>query len=246
MLAKPSWRDPMADRSKTAKPAAPRGAGKPRANARKTASAKAGTSRAGSSATTTTPIPAAGPSAAMPATAVQAAHCKEAVMTTETPTETVAKAMEAVVPMMEKASAETMEQAKAQYALMNEKLTEMMEHSMKSITEMNEFAKGNLDALIASAKAATSGAETLTAAVVETSKKNFDEAQEMVKALATVKTPNEAMQLQSDFAKAQFEKTVAAWSHMSETMLKVTGEVFQPLSSRMAVAAETVKKAMAN
>lgn len=169
-------------------------------------------------------------------------------MTTETkinPTETVAKAMEAVVPAMEKASAETMAQAKAQFETLNAKMAEMMEHSMKSVTEMNEFAKGNLDAMIASAKAATAGAETLTSAMVETSKKSFEEAQEALKALTSAKTPNEALQLQSEFAKAQFEKTVATWSHMSETMLKVSGEVFQPLSSRMAVAAETVKKAIA-
>lgn len=159
--------------------------------------------------------------------------------------ETVTKVMQSAVPAMEKASAETMAQAKAQFETLNAKMAEMMEHSMKSVTEMNEFTKGNLDAMMASAKAATSGAETLTSAMVETSRKNFEEAQEMLKALTSARTPNEAMQLQSDFAKAQFEKTIATWSHMSETMLKLSGDVFQPLSSRMAVAAESVKKSMA-
>lgn len=151
---------------------------------------------------------------------------------------------QAAASEVEAASTDALAQAKAGYETMNVKMTEAMEQTMKSMTEMNEFAKGNVEAMIAAAKAATAGAETLTAAVVESTKKNFEEAQEAFKAMTSAKTPNEAMQLQGDFAKAQFEKTVAAWSHMSETMLKVSGEVFQPLSNRMAVAAESVKKAI--
>lgn len=146
---------------------------------------------------------------------------------------------------VEKATAEAVAQAQSGYEAVNSKVTQAMEKTMKSITEVNEFAKGNLEAMIASAKAATAGAETLTAAVVEQSKKNFEDAQEAFKALSSAKTPNEALQLQTEFAKAQFEKGVAAWSQWSETVLKVSGDVFQPLSSRVALASETVKKAYA-
>ncbi len=169
----------------------------------------------------------------------------DSAMTTENVTDAVKKSLGEVLPAIEKAAAETMEKAKAQYEIMNAKLAEAMEQTMKSMTDMNEFAKGNVEAMIASAKAATAGAETLTAAIVENSKKSFEEAQATFKAITAAKSPNEALQLQSEFAKAQFEKTVAAWSQFSEAMLKASGEVFQPLSSRMALAAESVKKAYA-
>jgi phasin family protein len=159
--------------------------------------------------------------------------------------ETVMKPFEAVVPAIEKAAADGVAQAKATQEQVNAKMTEVMETMMKSMTEMSEFAKGNLEAMMASAKAAAAGAETLSTTMVETSKKQIEEAQAAWKAMTSAKTPNEMLTAQNEFAKAQFEKTVAAWSHLSETMLKLSGDVVQPLSNRMAVAAETVKKAVA-
>lgn len=145
---------------------------------------------------------------------------------------------------IEQVSTEAMVDAKARYAAVNDKISEAMEKTMKSMTEVNEFAKGNMEAMIASAKAATAGAETMTASLVEHSKKNFEDAQEAFKAITAAKSPNEALQLQTEYAKAQFEKGVAAWSQWSETMLKVSGDMFQPISSRMALATETVKKSV--
>jgi phasin family protein len=155
---------------------------------------------------------------------------KEAPMTTETLT----KPFEAIAPAVEKATAE-----------MTAKVKDLMEKNMKSMTEMTEFAKGNVEALVESAKAAAAGAETLTAHFVETSKKSVEEAQAAFKTMTAAKTPNELMAAQNEFAKAQFDKAVANMSHFSETWMKLAGDVVQPISSRMAVAAETVKKSIA-
>jgi hypothetical protein len=77
---------------------------------------------------------------------------KDAPMTTETLT----KPFEAIAPAVEKATTE-----------MTAKVKDMMEKNMKSMTEMTEFAKGNVEAMVESAKAAAAGAETLTAHFVE-------------------------------------------------------------------------------
>ncbi len=155
---------------------------------------------------------------------------KDAPMTTETLT----KPFEAIAPAVEKATAE-----------MTAKVKDMMEKNMKSMTEMTEFAKGNVEAMVESAKAAAAGAETLTTHFVETSKKSMEEAQAAFKTMTSAKTPNELMAAQNEFAKAQFDKAVANMSHFSETWMKLAGDVVQPISSRMAVAAETVKKSIA-
>lgn len=173
--------------------------------------------------------------------AVPAAEMKETAMNQET----VMKTFENVVPAMEKATADVVAQTQAAQEQMGEKMREMMEKSMKSMTEMTEFAKGNIEAMIESAKAAATGAETITTHLVETSKTAMEEAQAAFKAMTTAKSPNELMQAQNEFAKAQFDKAVATWSHMSETWLKVAGDVAQPISSRMSVAAETVKRSVA-
>ncbi len=121
------------------------------------------------------------------------------------------------------------------------KFREMMEKQMAGMTEMTEFAKGNVEALVASAKAATAGAETIATTVVEHGRKRFEDTSAAMRAMASAKTPQEAMQLQSEFARGAFDAGVAMWSKLSETMLKVSGEVSQPLSNRAALATEQAK-----
>ena len=60
--------------------------------------------------------------------------------------------------------------------------------------------------------------------------------------------PNKAailFRLQSEFAKSQFDSIVAESSKVSEAVLKLAGEMFEPLSTRYSVAAERVKSAIA-
>lgn len=141
----------------------------------------------------------------------------------------------------DKAATDAFAAAKPTYEAFAGKAKEMIEQNMKSMTEMTEFAKGNVEAMVASAKAATTGAETIMAAVVEHGKKQYEGSTAALKSFTTVKTPAELFQLQNDFIKGQFDQTVAMWSNLSETMLKVAGEVTQPLSSRMALATEQMK-----
>lgn len=155
------------------------------------------------------------------------------------------KPLEAVVPAVEKAAADFVSQTQAAQGQVADKVKEYMEKNMKTMTDITDFAKGNVEALIESAKAAAAGAETLTTHFVENSKKSAEEAQAAFKSFTAVKSPNELLAAQNEFAKAQFDKAVSNMSHFSETWLKLAGEVVQPISNRMAVAAETVKKSVA-
>lgn len=167
---------------------------------------------------------------AKPATAAKASPTKAAAAKTETTAEATAENI--------------LNSAVANFDFSGEKVSKMMEKSMKSVGEVTEFAKGNVEAALASAKAAAKGAEQISQYFVETSKKQFEEAQAVLKNIASVKSPNEAFQLQNDFAKSQFDAAVASWSKLSETMLKVAGDVTQPLSARVALATDNVKKAI--
>jgi hypothetical protein len=60
---------------------------------------------------------------------------------------------------------------------------------------------------------------------------------------ATVKSPTELFQLQSEFAKASFDNAVAEASRVSEAWLKIAGDIAQPISNRYALAAEKIKSA---
>ncbi|WP_164156346.1 phasin family protein [Sandarakinorhabdus rubra] len=123
------------------------------------------------------------------------------------------------------------------------KSKEAVEASMKSLDELNDMARANIDALIASARVATTGVEQVMNRLTEVSKASFEETTAMVKKLAAAKTPNELMQLQSDFAKAQFDSAVAEYSKLTEMMVKLAGDVMEPVQNQVAVATDKMKAA---
>ncbi|WP_232328858.1 MULTISPECIES: phasin family protein [Sphingomonas] len=118
-----------------------------------------------------------------------------------------------------------------------------VERSTKLVEELNEFNKGNIEALVESGRVAAKAAETLGQQAAETARKNFEQTTAALKNFASAKTPTEFFQLQSEFARTAFDQLIAETSKNSETLLKVAGDVFQPISNRFAVAAEKFKAA---
>ena len=113
--------------------------------------------------------------------------------------------------------------------------------SSKMFEEAGAFGKGNVEALVESSKIAAKGFETLSQEAAEYGRKSFEDATAAFKTLASVKSPTEFMKLQSDFVRGAFDAMVAETSRSTETMLKLAGEVAQPISNRIAVAAEKMK-----
>lgn len=129
------------------------------------------------------------------------------------------------------------------FADVNARAKSAMERSTKMFEELNDFSKGNIEALVESSKVAAKVAEQLGQNAAETARKNFENATAAMKSFASVKTPTEFFQLQSDYARSAFDQLISETSKNSETMLKLAGDVFQPISNRFAVAAEKMKAA---
>lgn len=143
------------------------------------------------------------------------------------------------------AQAETaISNGKAAMEQVTAKSKEAVEAGMKTLDELTELNRGHVEALIASAKAATAGVEQVVSHLTEVSKKSFEDTQTMVKTLAAAKSPNEFMQLQSDYAKAQFDEAVAQYSKLTEMMVKLAGEVMEPVQNQIAVTADKLKSAI--
>ena len=138
---------------------------------------------------------------------------------------------------------ETTAKAQAMFGEFSGRVTTAFEKSTKLSEEMVDFAKGNVEAVIASAKVAAKVGETLGQEAADYGKKNFETATAAFKSFATVKSPTELFQLQSQYAKASFDSAVAEASKLSESMMKFAGEIAQPLSNRYALAAEKIKTA---
>ncbi len=133
--------------------------------------------------------------------------------------------------------------AQAMFTDFNDRSKAAVEKSTKLIEEANDFAKGNVEAIVESSKIAAKGLETLGQDAAEYSRKSFETATAALKTFATVKSPTELFKLQSDFFRTSFDSYVAEASKNTEAMLKLAGDAAQPLSGRIALVAEKVKTA---
>lgn len=135
------------------------------------------------------------------------------------------------------------DKAQEAFAQINERAKAAVEKSQKLAEDFAEFGKGNLEALVASGKVAAQGFETLGQDYAEYGRKSFESATAAAKSLAAAKTPTDFFKLQGDYAKSAFETLIAQASKNAEASLKLAGDVIQPLSNRVAVAAEKFKTA---
>ena len=110
--------------------------------------------------------------------------------------------------------------------------------SQKVAAELADLARANVEAVVEAGRVATEGARTIGQNVVAKQRDGFEQAADAIRSLAEAKSPTEYLQLQGDFARASFDRMVAETSKLTESMVKLAGEAFQPLSNRASANAE--------
>jgi phasin family protein len=133
------------------------------------------------------------------------------------------------------------EQFKNVFGDVNERAKAAAERSAKIAEELADLTRGNVEAFVASSKIAAKGVEALSQDAAEYSRKSFEEASAALKGFAEVKSATDFFKLQGDYARAAFDNAVAESARLSETVLKLAGDVAEPITSRYTVAAERAK-----
>ena len=110
-------------------------------------------------------------------------------------------------------------------------------------TEYTEFAKGNVDAVVEAGKILAAGLQDMGKAYVAEGKTVVETVTADVKEIAAVKTPADFFKLQGEIMRRNFDAAVAATSKNSEAMVKLAGDAFAPISTRVSLAVEKVKQA---
>lgn len=124
-----------------------------------------------------------------------------------------------------------------------EKAQAAFEKGSAAFGDANEFAKGNVEALVESSKILASGLQELGSSMVAESKSAFETLTADIKEFSAVKSPADFMKLQSELLRRSFDSVMAYGSKQSEAMLKLAGDAAAPISTRVAIAADTVRKA---
>lgn len=152
-------------------------------------------------------------------------------------TDTIQKTQEATKQVAEKAT----EQFRAAATKANEQGKVAMEKGARVVEEMADLTRGNLEAMVASQKTAAKYAETLSQGAADYGRRSFEQASATLKSFAEVKSPTDFFRLQSEFARSAFDQFVAEGSRVTETVVKMSNDVAEPLASRYAVASERMK-----
>ncbi|RXR27551.1 phasin family protein [Sphingobium fluviale] len=151
------------------------------------------------------------------------------------------KIMTDVLESTKKFAEEAKGRFEAAFAEMSEKTKAGVEKSSKAMEELSALAKGNVEALVESGKIATKGVETMGQDAAEYGRVTFEKASAALKSLAAVKTPAEFFQLQSELLSSSFDAFAKEAAKNSEAMLKLAGDVAQPISTRVSIVTEKVR-----
>ena len=134
-------------------------------------------------------------------------------------------------------------QIQTAFADIQGKAKEALEKSTAALGEANDFAKGNVEAVVESGKTLSAGLQDFGATFVAEARTAFEGLTADAKELAAAKSPTEFFQLQSALVRKQFDGAVAQASKSTEAWLKLANEAFAPISGRVTLAVEKVSKA---
>ena len=113
----------------------------------------------------------------------------------------------------------------------------------KSAEQIVAFSKGHLEALTQSGQIWTAGVKELAEQATATMQASFQDTMAMFKTLTSVKSPKEAIDLQSGMARSALETTMAAYGKLTEASLKLSEQAMAPITARVTAAVETFAKA---
>ncbi len=128
------------------------------------------------------------------------------------------------------------------FADAGERSQELVKKSQATAGEMTELAKANIEALTEAGRIAATGARSIGQDALNSGREGFEQASASLKTLADAKSPTEFFQIQSELAKASFDRVVAEGSKFAEAIVKLAGEAAQPLSNRATINAERINE----
>jgi len=124
------------------------------------------------------------------------------------------------------------------FADAGERSQDLATKTRKVTEELADLARANVEAMVEAGRVATEGARSIGQDVVATGREGVEQAADAIRSLAEAKSPTEYLQLQGDFARASFDRAIAESSKLTESLVKLAGEAFQPLSNRATANAE--------
>jgi hypothetical protein len=101
---------------------------------------------------------------------------------------------------------------------------------MSIFPDIKAFGTNPLEAFTTAATSSTKGLQAIAAETTDYSKKSFEKSRALFEKLTGVKKIDEAIQLQSDFAKSAYDDFLAYATKIGETYSSLGKEAFKPIN----------------
>ncbi len=112
---------------------------------------------------------------------------------------------------------------------------------MKTAEQFITFGQGNVEALVKSGQIVATGMQDLSKQVAANAQAAVEESISTFRAMTSVKSFKEAMELQQSFARSAFQKAMSQTSALTEASFKLAEQAVQPLAGRMTIGNDTFK-----
>ena len=122
------------------------------------------------------------------------------------------------------------------------KVKEGMEKVMKTAEELMAFSQGNVEAFMKSGQIWAAGVQDISKQMAASAQASLDETMSTFKALTSVKSLKDAMDLQSSLARSALEKTLAESGRLTDVSFKLTEQALAPITARVTLAVEKFAK----
>jgi phasin family protein len=104
------------------------------------------------------------------------------------------------------------------------------------------FSQGNLEAVLKSGQIWAAGVQDLSKQVAASAQASFEETVSTFKALTSVKSLKDALDLQASLARTTLEKTLAESGKLTDASFKLTEQAIAPITARVTLAVEKFAK----
>ncbi len=118
-----------------------------------------------------------------------------------------------------------------------------MDKVMKSAEEMVSFSQGNVEAIVKSSQIWAAGVQDLSKAFAATAQAQMDAAMAAMKALSTVKSLKDAVELQTTTTRSSVETVMAETGKLTDASMKLAEQAMAPIAARVTLAAEKFGRA---
>ncbi len=149
-----------------------------------------------------------------------------------------AKSFDQTVAAMKDSMSKATSTVEASQLQMKEGITK----TMKTAEEVVAFSQGNMEALIKSGQIWSTGLQDISKQMASSMQASYEEAMSAFKALTSVKSLKEAVDLQVGLARSAVEKSVTESSKYTDASFRLAEQALAPISSRVTLAVEKFSK----